>query len=198
MNPIGCNTWGCAPITAVAPARSVASAKARWREVGTNERSTPQWKVATTTSACRRARRTPERIAPKEANCVPARPRPARNEYGRMSEKPTKAIRSPSRRTTTGRAAPAASRPAPTAAIPKRWVQWRVSRRAPGPKSPEWLFARFTTSRPPARRAPRSANGRPRKVKRLWTRRPYRETAHSRFANARSARRSTGPTEPHG
>ena len=78
----------------------------------------PQWKVAITTSARRFARATLARMFSVVACWVPARPGPAKNDAGRMSEKPTNAIRSPSRSTTRGVEAEARLPPAPTAAMP--------------------------------------------------------------------------------
>jgi hypothetical protein len=59
-----------------------------------------QWKLAMTTSPLRRARRTPASIRTGVAGWVPALSGPAKNELGRMSEKPTNAILRPSRSTT--------------------------------------------------------------------------------------------------
>ena len=67
------------------------------------------------------------------------------------------------------------------------------------PKSPEWLLATVTTSRPPATCALRSSAGEPRKWNSLFaTASPRVETAPSRFAVARSAARSVRPTRAHG
>ena len=75
-------------MTAPAPALSAAWANARWRAFSLVARSTPQWNVATTTSARRRAARTPAAIAGNVALDVPGRPGPAKNDGGPMSEKP--------------------------------------------------------------------------------------------------------------
>ena len=102
-------------------------AKPRWRAFSVVARSTPQWKVAITTSARRRARLTLLAMFSDVACWVPARSGPAKNEAGRMSEKPTKAIFSPSRSTTRGSEADARLPPAPTALMPKLRVSLTVS-----------------------------------------------------------------------
>jgi hypothetical protein len=107
-----------------------------------------QWKLAMTTSPLRRARRTPASIRTGVAGWVPALSGPAKNELGRMSEKPTNAILRPSRSTTCARAAAARSAPAPTGVMPKRRTLRTVSSRAEVPQSPAWLLARFEDVEP--------------------------------------------------
>ena len=120
-------------MTAVAPAFKAARANPRWRAFSVVDRSTPQWNVATTTSARRRAARTPAETAGMDANEVPGLAGPAANEAGPMSEKPTKATRRPRRLTTTGRRAAASVAPAPTATAPARRTERTVSSKAPLP-----------------------------------------------------------------
>jgi len=127
---------------------SAIPAKPRWRAFSRVSRSTPQWNVATTTSARRRARLTLERMLAGVACWVPARSALAKNEAGRMSEKPTKAISRPRRSTMRGSEAEARLPPAPTALIPRARVRETVSSKARVPKSPTWLLARLRTSKP--------------------------------------------------
>jgi hypothetical protein len=65
-----------------------------------------------------------------------------------MFEKPTNATLRPSRSITRGRLADARLPPAPTASIPNRRTLRTVSSSAARPKSPAWLFARLSTSKP--------------------------------------------------
>ena len=64
-------------MTASAPAAIAVLANSRWRPSGGGDRSTPQWKVAITTSARLRAARTPAAISSGVAGCVPALVGPA-------------------------------------------------------------------------------------------------------------------------
>jgi len=92
----------------------------RWRAFSNVERSTPQWNAATTTSASRRAARTPAAIAGNVALEVLGLPGDAKNDAGPMSLKPTNAIRSPSRVIVRGRRAAGASPPRRPARRPLR------------------------------------------------------------------------------